>query len=55
MTDIPKDDRYFPQEEVPDHQILLTFNTDDGAYNFHTWLWEVGMPLYEEWYKENVG
>lgn len=39
----------FPQYEVPAHQVLLSFNTDNNAADFQAWLDEEGFNAFRKW------
>lgn len=38
--------------EVYDHEILISFNSDEGAYSFSDWWCVAGQKLFEGWVNE---
>lgn len=39
---------------VSEHEVLLSFNNDGGAYAFQEWWPTVGFAWYQAWVLENV-
>lgn len=38
--------------DIPEHQILLDFNSDEQALSFHDWYWDKGASLFLEWLED---
>lgn len=47
--------RVYPQESVPDHVVLMSFNGDPDAIAFHDWWHEQGAVAFNRWLKERQG
>lgn len=46
--ELQRDVRY----SVAEHEILISFNNDDGAYAFHEWWNSVGQKQFVDWVKK---
>ena len=49
----PDIEREFPCFEVPIHQVLLSFNSDEHAIKFHEWWNLYGWKLFKGWYESD--
>lgn len=43
--DMPESIRH----DIPDHQVLLAFNSDDDADKFRDWWREAGWEMFKAW------
>lgn len=42
------------RSRVPEHQVLLSFNNDSDAFEFHDWWYESGRVLFVAWQEEAI-
>lgn len=40
-----------PQKSVADHEVFLSFNSDDEGLAFRDWLFDEGYALFREYFK----
>ena len=45
----PRVAKEYSLQSVPDHEVLLVFNGDDDALQFHQWWESKGWRLFDAW------
>ncbi len=50
--DLPKE---FPQDDVADHEVFMSFAGDSDALAFREWWAEEGLKLFKKWAKNKNG